>query len=132
MGNRGPAGLCRGALTARIVLPDSACSAPGAASRCCAFDEIVELGLLLKEVVTGRLGGFQLQGQMHAFMAAVLLRVARFDALDLDTEPEPPDGELGEVEEGIRTGEGNAVIGADGFGQAELLENGLEHAEGVG
>src|SRR5437588_5744791 len=35
MGNRGPAGLCRGALTARIVLPDSACSAPGAASRCC-------------------------------------------------------------------------------------------------
>jgi hypothetical protein len=50
---------------------------------------------------------------MHAFMPAVLLRVAGLDVLDLDAEPEPPDGEFGEVEEGIRTGEGNAVIGAD-------------------
>jgi len=63
---------------------------------------------------------------MHALMASVLLRMARLDALDLDAEPEPPNGELGEVEEGIRTGEWNAVIGADGFGQAELLESGLK------
>jgi len=34
-GNRGPASLCRGALKARIALPGSACSTPGAASHCC-------------------------------------------------------------------------------------------------
>ena len=37
-----------------------------------AVDEAIELGLLLEEVVAGRLGGLQLQGQMHALMAAVL------------------------------------------------------------
>jgi hypothetical protein len=31
---------------------------------------------------------------MHALVAAVLLRATGFDALDLDSEPEPPDGEL--------------------------------------
>src|SRR3984893_2131484 len=97
-----------------------------------AIDEVVELGLLLQEVFPSRFSGLQLQRQMHALMAAVLLRAAWFDALDLDAEPEPPDGELGEVEEGIRTGEGNAVIGADGLGQSELLENGLEHGKSIG
>jgi hypothetical protein len=69
---------------------------------------------------------------MHALMAAVLLRVTGLDALDRDAQPEPPDGELGEVEEGIGTGKGNAVIGANGLGQSELLENGLEYAERLG
>ena len=78
-----------------------------------AVNEVVELGLLLKEVAAGWLGGLELQCQMHALMAAVLLRVAGLDALELDAEPEPPDRELGEVEEGIRAGEGNTVIGAD-------------------
>jgi hypothetical protein len=42
-------------------------------------------------------------------MATVLLRMAGLDALDLDAEPEPPDGALGEVEERIRTGEGKPL-----------------------
>jgi hypothetical protein len=42
------------------------------------------------------------------------------------TEPQPPDGELGEIEQGIRTSEGNAVIGAEGIGQAALAEEALE------
>src|SRR5580704_18263496 len=69
---------------------------------------------------------------MHAFMAAVLLRVTGLDSLALDTEPEPPDRELGEVEEGIRAGEGNTVVGADGLGQAELLEYGFKYRESIG
>jgi hypothetical protein len=56
-----------------------------------AFDEVIELRLLLQEVLAGRLGGLELQRPMHAFVAAILLRVARLDALDLDAEPEPPD-----------------------------------------
>jgi len=77
-----------------------------------AFNEVIEFGLLLQEVFAGRLGGLQLQGQMHTLVPSVLLRIARFDALDRDAEPEPPDRKFGEVEEGIRTSKGNAVIGA--------------------
>ena len=97
-----------------------------------AVDEVVELGLLLQEVAAGRLGGVELQGQMHAFMAAVLLRMAWLDALDLDAEPQPPHRELAAAEERIGACEGNAVVGADGFGKAVLLENGLEHRERIG
>ena len=39
--------------------------------------------------------------------AAVLLRAAGLDAVDGDPEPEPPDGELRQVEEGVGAGEGN-------------------------
>jgi hypothetical protein len=31
---------------------------------------------------------------MHAFMAAILLRMARFDAFNANTQPEPPDREF--------------------------------------
>ncbi|HVO02721.1 MAG TPA: hypothetical protein VMT54_11000 [Candidatus Cybelea sp.] len=75
--------------------------------------EVVEPGLLLQEVGTGGPGGFLLQGQMHALVPSVLLRVAGLDALDLDAAPEPPDRELGEVEEAVGAGERHAVVGAD-------------------
>src|SRR3984893_7213176 len=42
-----------------------------------AFNEVIELGLLLQEVFAGRLGGLQLQGQMHTLVSSVLLRMAR-------------------------------------------------------
>src|SRR5438477_8151217 len=57
------------------------------------LDELVEPSLLLQKIGSRRLGGFSLQGQMHAFMAAVLLGVARLNPLDANTEPEPPDRE---------------------------------------
>jgi len=66
-------------------------------------------------------------------MAAILLRVLPgFDALDLDTEPQPPHRELAQPVERVGTCEGNAVIDADGLGQAEFLECVLEHGEGIG
>ena len=52
-----------------------------------AVDEIVELGLLLQEVLGGGLGCFLLQRQVHALVAAILLGMAGFDALDLNAEP---------------------------------------------
>ena len=47
--------------------------------------ESIELGLLLQNVGAGWTGGFFLQGQMHAFMAAVLLGMAGPDTLNGDT-----------------------------------------------
>jgi hypothetical protein len=44
-------------------------------------DKGVEALLLLQEVEGGGLGGFLLQRQVHALVAAVLLRVAGLDAL---------------------------------------------------
>ena len=44
------------------------------------IDELVEAGLLLQKIGCGGFGGFFFQGQMHAFVAAVLLRMAWLDA----------------------------------------------------
>jgi hypothetical protein len=45
-------------------------------------------------------------------------------------EPQPPDGKLGEVEQAVGAGEGNAVIGADGVGQAALAKQLFEGGDG--
>src|ERR1700731_1722485 len=67
---------------------------------------------------------------MHAFVSAVLLRVARLDALDGDAEAEPPHREFGEIEETVRTGERHAIVGPDRLGQATPLEELLEGSDG--
>jgi hypothetical protein len=51
--------------------------------------EGIELCLLLQRA--RRAGGLFLQGQVHALVAAVLLRMAGLDALDGDAQPQPPD-----------------------------------------
>src|SRR5947209_19478578 len=63
---------------------------------------------------------------MHALVPAVLLGMTWLDALDRDAEPEPPNGELGEVEQAVGAGEGDAVVGADGVWQAALAKELLE------
>jgi hypothetical protein len=71
--------------------------------------ESVELSLLLQDVGARRASGFFLPGEMHAFMAAVLLRMAGPDALNRDTEPEPPNREFGELKQAMRRGEPNPM-----------------------
>lgn len=63
-------------------------------------------------------------------MAAVLLGMARLDTLDVDAQAQPPYGKLGQVEQRIGAGEGNAVVGPDGGGQAALPEQLLEGGDG--
>jgi len=46
----------------------------------------------------------------YALVPPVLLRPAGFDAVDVDAEAEPPDGELGEIEEGVWAGEWYSVV----------------------
>lgn len=63
--------------------------------------ELVEAGLLLEELGGRRLGGLFFQGEMHAFVAAIVLRMARLDALNGNAEVKPPDGKFAEVEQSM-------------------------------
>src|SRR5690349_2966833 len=58
---------------------------------------------------------------MHAFVPAVLLGMTGLDAPDGNAQAQPPDREPGEIEQSIRRGERNAVVGADRSGQTALL-----------
>jgi hypothetical protein len=62
-----------------------------------AVHEIIELGPLLQEVLRCGLSRFFLQGQVHALVTTILLWMAGLDALDLNAESQPPDGELGRL-----------------------------------
>ena len=72
-------------------------------------DEVIEAVLLLEMICGGRLFGLILQGEMHAFMATVLLGMAWPDALDRIAKPQPPDRETGEIAEAIGAGKRHAV-----------------------
>ena len=94
-------------------------------------NEFVDAGLLLQEVGGCWLGGFFFQGEMHALVTAILLRMASLDALDGNTETKPPDSKFARVEQGVCRREGNAVVATDAGGQAALLEKPLKHRESV-
>lgn len=96
-----------------------------------ALHERIESSLLLKKVFGGRFGSLLLQREVHALVPTVLLGVPGFDALDANAEAEPPDRELAQVEQCPGAGEGHAVIGTDGAGQAEVLERTFEDGKGV-
>jgi hypothetical protein len=68
---------------------------------------------------------------MHAFMAAILLRMARLDALDGNAEAQPPNGESAQVEKTIGTGKGHAVVGTDGLQQTAFLKQALKSDKGA-
>ena len=60
----------------------------------------------------------------------LLLGMAGLDALDLDAEAQPPDGEFAEAIEGVGRDKGHAVVGANGLGEAKFFERALKHGEG--
>jgi hypothetical protein len=67
---------------------------------------------------------------MHAFMAAVLLGMARLDSFHADTQPKTPDGKFAQIEQGMGGSEGNAVVATDVGRQAALLKEPLQHSKG--
>jgi hypothetical protein len=83
--------------------------------------ELVEAGLLLEEV-GGRFRGLFFQGEMHAFVAAILLRMARLDALNAKAEAKPPNGKFAEVEQSIGRRKRDAIIAADVSRHATFLK----------
>ena len=78
----------------------------------------------------GRLRGFALQGEVHALVPSVLLRVPGLNSFDLDTESQPPHGELAQPVEGIRGRERDAVIGPNQLREAKLFEGAVEDGAG--
>ena len=85
-------------------------------------NEGIEAVLLLQAVPAWRAGRLFLEGEMHALVAAVLLRMAGLDAFDRDAKAQPPDREFREVEQGIGAGEGHAIVRANGLRQAAFVE----------
>ena len=51
-------------------------------------------------------------------MPAVLLRIARLDALDRDPQTQPPNRELAQAKESMGVGKRYAVVGTDGGGES--------------
>jgi hypothetical protein len=60
---------------------------------------------------------------MHALATAVLLRMAGLDALDRDAEPQPPDGELGEVEAPVGLAKGTPLSDRMASGRPRSLKS---------
>ena len=52
--------------------------------------EVVEVALLGTEVGLRRSRGLALEGSVHSFVTAVLLRLTGLDGLRTDAEPDPP------------------------------------------
>src|ERR1700733_13123444 len=64
-------------------------------------------------------------------MPAVLGWMSRLDALEVDAEPQPPDRQLAQTEEGGAAGEGDPIVGADPRGQPKVLKSPLKHGKSV-
>jgi hypothetical protein len=67
---------------------------------------------------------------MHAFVAAVLLRLAWLDPFVPDAQSQPQHRELTQSCGGS-TGEGTSVVSANRFRQSELAKGGFEYRPGV-
>ncbi len=98
--------------------------------------EPIERTLLPPERPTRRRTRVDLEREVHAFMAPVLLRLPEVDAVERNPEPHPPDRELRQAGDRGRAGERFAVVGADRFrepvGPEQLDEDAAHVLEGRG
>ena len=91
------------------------------------FDpESIEGALLRLAGVPGRRSCLALQGQVHPFVTAILLRLSRVDSFDANAQANQPDRKLAQTAQSCR-GEWRPVIAADRFRQPKLAERRLEH-----
>ena len=81
-----------------------------------ALHKRIEASLLLQDIRDGWFRGFPFQREMHPLVPAVLLRVARRDAFQLNAEAEPT------TVERVAGGERNPVVGPNHLRGAEFLE----------
>src|SRR6185436_19361115 len=87
--------------------------------------EAVKSAALFTKVGRGR--HLELQGAVKALEPSVLLWLGGSDDLDGNTELEQPHRQAGEASRPGRS-KGRSTVGADGGGQAELMEGGIEDA----
>src|SRR5215475_8062307 len=95
-------------------------------------NEVIELFLLLQRIHRWRAGSLLLECEVRSLMAAVLLRMSRLDALDLNAEPEPPHRQLRQIEQSVRAGERYAVVRADRERKSALCKQSFEGRRSVG
>lgn len=81
--------------------------------------ETVKEFLLRLPVRRRRMSDCLLEGAVHPFVAAVLLRLPRLDAFRQNAQSNPPRKQARQAAR-ARAGEGSAVVGADATGQADL------------
>src|SRR3989475_2756904 len=86
--------------------------------------------LLGWEARSGWTNRLALQGLVHAFVGAVLVRRGWEDPLVVNAQAQPPHVELREPVNS-RRGEGHAVVGANRAGQAILAKEAVEAREGA-
>jgi hypothetical protein len=67
---------------------------------------------------------------MHPLVPAVLLGLARLDALDPNAEPQPPHRQFAQPVERMPRRKGHPVVGANRPGEPEVLERPLERGKG--
>ena len=60
-----------------------------------------------------------------------MLRMARLDSFRADTQPEPPDRKLAQVEQSMSGSEGNTVIAADVGRKTALSKKPFKHGESI-
>jgi hypothetical protein len=96
------------------------------------LDKFFDPALLLQKIVAGWLSCLLLEGQVNPLAAPILLGMAGFDAFDPDTQPQPPDRESAQAEQGMLRGERHTVVGSDCRRETKLPESTFKYRESPG
>ena len=68
----------------------------------------------------------------HAFVLTILLRVSRFNALNINPESQPPDRQSAQAKQRFGTGERHAVVCSNRIWQAKLFEGLFKYGVSIG